>query len=247
MPIVPLPQFEADVAELERERRVDALVEKGFSRDDLSGLTDDDLRRFERKKPPRSLVVRFGTMKLVGEYPYREDITPGCGTKLVVRTHRGTELGEMLTSTCPNAGCSKSVSRKEMLGYIENSGGRDYPFFTDGRVVRIATGEDLDSQARMEQAKNGLRAEARQIAADLGLDRAGAKVVEVEPVLGGERLTVYFTSEQRVDARELGRVMSVRHRTRVDVRHVGARDEARLVADYEKCGQYCCCKNFLKV
>jgi hypothetical protein len=36
-------------------------------------------------------------------------------------------------------------------------------------------------------------------------------------------------------------------RTRVDVRQVGARDEARLTADYERCGQYCCCKNFLKV
>ncbi len=35
--------------------------------------------------------------------------------------------------------------------------------------------------------------------------------------------------------------------TRVELRQVGARDEARLTADYEKCGQYCCCKNFLKV
>ena len=70
-----------------------------------------------------------------------ERAKPGCGSKLVVRTHRGTEIGEMLTSTCPNSGCSKSVSRKEMLEYVENSGGRDYPFFTEGRVLRIATAD----------------------------------------------------------------------------------------------------------
>jgi hypothetical protein len=88
-------------------------------------------------------------MKLVGEFPYDGTAKPGCGSKIVVRTHRGTEIGEMLTSTCPNSGCSKSVSRKEMLKYIENSGGRDYPFFTDGKVLRIATHEDI-AQARPE-------------------------------------------------------------------------------------------------
>ena len=53
----------------------------------------------------------------------------------------------MLTSTCPNSGCGKSVSRKEMLSYIENSGGRDYPFFTDGRVLRIATLDGIQPMA----------------------------------------------------------------------------------------------------
>jgi len=244
VPITPLPQFEADVAELERERRIEALVEKGFSRADLEGLTGDDLEAFEKKKPPRTLVVRFGSMYLIGEYPYSGDVTPGCGSKMVVRTHRGTEVGELLTSTCPNAGCSKSVSRHEMLEYIENSGGRDFPFYTDGRVLRVATAEDLDKQAALEQEKHALKLEARCIADSL---RLNLKVVEVEPILGGERMTVYYTADQRVDHRALARAMSSRHRVRVDTRSVGARDEARLTADYEKCGQYCCCKNFLKV
>lgn len=66
----------------------------------------------------------------------------------------------MLTSTCSNSGCSKSVSRKEMLQYIENSGGRDYPFFSEGRVLRVATKEDLDKQAAIEQSKHELRLRA---------------------------------------------------------------------------------------
>lgn len=221
MPILPLPQFEADIAELEAEREALAKL-----------------------KPPTTVVVRFGSMRLIGEYKYEGDQVLGCGSKLVVRTHRGTELGEMLTSTCPNSGCSKSISRGDMMEYIQRSGGRDYPFFTNGRVLRIATIEDLDAQAKIEQSKHGLRADARDLAERLG---AGVKVVEVEPILGGERLTCYYLSEERVDTRDLGEALARRHGVQVDVRHVGARDEARLTADYERCGQHCCCQSFLKV
>ena len=153
-------------------------------------------------------------------------------------------MGEMLTSTCPNSGCSKSVSRQEMLRYIENSGGRDYPFFTEGRVLRVATKEDLDQQSGLEQSRHGLKVEARRIAEELG---SPLKIVDAEPILGNERLTIFYASEERMDLGVLARKLGEHFRNRIDLRHVGARDEARLTADYEKCGQYCCCKNFLKV
>lgn len=223
MPIYPLPQFEADLkVQLEEEDRL----------------------AYEALKAPKTLVVRFGSIKMIGEFPYDGTVKPGCGSKVVVRTFRGTELGEMLTSTCPNSGCSKSVSRQDMLKYIENSGGKDYPFFTDGRVLRIATKEDVDAQAKIEQSKHELRTRARAVVARLGSD---LKIVEVEPILGGERLTAFYLSEHRLELRELARELTAEFRTRVEMRQVGARDEARLTADFEKCGQYCCCKNFLKV
>jgi len=223
MPIVPLPQFEADVHLKEQS----------------------DREAYGALAAPKTIVVRFGAMKLVGEYPYDGSAKPGCGSKLVVRTHRGTELGEMLTSTCPNSGCSKSVSRKEMLEFIENSGGRDYPFFTDGRVLRVATVEDLNRQSQIEQSKHELKLRARAAAEQAGFGHI--KIVEVEPVLGGERVIVHFLSEERVEFRDLGPTLAREFRGRVDFHPVGARDEARITADYEKCGQYCCCKNFLKV
>lgn len=228
MPIYPLPQFEADLQALTQEQ---------------------DRAAYEALKPPRSLVVRYGSMKLVGEFPYDGKAKPGCGSKIVVRTPRGTEVGEMLTSTCPNSGCSKSVSRKEMLQYIENSGGRDYPFFTDGKVYRVATPEDLERQQALEQAKHELKLRARAVAAAIA---SPVKVVEVEPLLGGERLIVHYLSEERIELRDLGQALAAELvplglGARVDLHAVGARDEARLTADYEKCGQYCCCKNFLKV
>jgi hypothetical protein len=73
------------------------------------------------------------------------------------------------------------------------------------------------------------------------------KLVEVELILGGELVTFYYMSDHRVDFRELVRRLASECKTRIEMRQVGARDEARLVADYERCGQYCCCKSFLKV
>ncbi len=224
--ILPLPMFERDA---DPEFR--------------TALTDQEI--YERLKPPTSIVVRFGSVKLIGEYPYDGDAKPGCGSKLVVRTHRGTEVADMLTTTCSNSGCSKSISRKEMLGYIENSGGRDYPFHTNGRVLRIASIDDLNrwSAQRAKFNKDEVVA-VRQMAEQGNLLM---KVVEVEPILGGEHVTVHYVSEERVDFRDLVPVLARRYGARVEMHQIGARDEARLTADYEKCGQYCCCKNFLKV
>ncbi|MFO0961549.1 MAG: regulatory iron-sulfur-containing complex subunit RicT [Phycisphaerales bacterium] len=226
MSIFPLPIFERDADPQHR----DALT-----------LQEE----YERLRPPSSIVVRFGSMRLVGEYPYEGDARPGCGSKLVARTHRGTELCEMLTTTCGNSGCGKSISRSEMLQYVENSGGRDYPFHTNGRVLRLATAEDLARWGSVRERFG--RAEldgVRALAASMGFTM---KIVEVEPVLGGEFVCVHYLSEERVDFRELVPALARRFGARVEMHQIGSRDEARLTADYEKCGQHCCCKNFLKV
>ncbi|MEQ8316857.1 MAG: regulatory iron-sulfur-containing complex subunit RicT [Phycisphaerales bacterium] len=254
MPIVPLPQFEQDLAEYTEEQ--------------------DRLAR-EKLTPPKTVVCRFGAMKLIGEFRYTLEATPGCGSKLIARTFRGTEMGEMLTSTCPNSGCGKSISRKEMLQYIEQSGGRDFPFYDKGRILRVATHEDLDAQAALEQSAHELKLRARTVADEIGVS---IRIVQAEPILGGETLTYYYLAEQQGDnlpgqQKGAGNHGSHGHRgrdprlqagdlrdalqkeanssgtggPRVEVRPVGARDEARLTADYERCGQHCCCKNFLKV
>lgn len=225
MSIFPLPVFEA---EADPELR--------------ASLTDEEI--YARLQAPKTIVVRYGGMKLVGEFASDGVIKPGCGSKLIIRTSRGTELAEMLTTTCANSGCSKSVSRQEMLEYIENSGGRDYPFHTDGRILRVATIEDLNHwsavQAKAREWLRPVRAIVQQHALVM-------KVVELELLFGEEALIVYYTSEDRVDFRELIKHLAGEFRTRIEMRQVGARDEARLVADYERCGQHCCCKNFLKV
>ena len=54
-------------------------------------------------------------------------------------------------------------------------------------------------------------------------------------------------ADGRVDFRDLVRELAHQYQTRIEMRQVGARDEARLIADFETCGRECCCKNFLKV
>jgi cell fate regulator YaaT (PSP1 superfamily) len=225
MSILPLPVFEADADPHQRDLLTEA-------------------EAYERLEPPKTIVVKYGLMGMIGEFPYGGKAKPGCGSKLVARTPRGTEVVEMLTTTCENAGCGKSVTRNELLDYIDQSGGRDFPFFKNGRVIRVATIEDLNRQSELDTDKSRYISACRRLAGELGLQM---KLVEVEPILGDELLTFYYMADERVDFRELVRRLATEFKTRIEMRQVGARDEARLTADYERCGQYCCCKNFLKV
>ncbi len=194
--------------------------------------------------PAKTIVVRYGYLKLVGEFASDLAAQVGCGTKLVCRTMRGTEICEMLTTTCANGGCSKSISRDKMLAYIDASGGSDYPFSDNGRVLRVATAQDLAEQAKLDENRKKDITVARDLVVQHHL---AMKIVEVEYLLGRERVLFYFTSEQRIDFRSLVRDLAHQIHSRIELRQVGARDEARLTADYEKCGQHCCCKQFLKV
>ncbi len=225
MSIFPLPVFEADADPRHR-----------------SAMSDEEI--YERLAPPKTIVVKFGRLGNVGEFPYEGDAKPGCGTKLTARTHRGTEVVEMLTTTCDNAGCSKSVTRHELLEYIDNSGGRDFPFYTDGKILHVATVEELLKQTELDSNKTHYIATCKRLIRELDLSM---KLVDVEPILGEELLTFYFMAQERVDFRKLVRDLAANFKTRIEMRQVGARDEARLVADYERCGQHCCCRNFLKV
>src|SRR3954467_1608851 len=148
-----------------------------------------DLMPLEEKPPeappPKTIVVRYGYLKEIGEFP--SDLTGkvGCGTKLVIRTDRGIELGELLTTTCGNGGCSKSITRDKLLDYIEHSGGRDYPFTEQGRVLRVASTQDLAEQAKLDENRHKHLMLARDLVARHHLTM---KIVDVEHVLGGERV-----------------------------------------------------------
>lgn len=199
---------------------------------------------FTPPPPPSSLVVRYGYLRYLGEFPYDGNTRPGCGAKCVIRTKRGTEMAEVVTTTCTNGGCAKSVTRDKLYEYIENSGGRDYPFTTEGRVLRMATVEDMAEHSRLESEKPNYVATAKTLVRELDMPM---KLVEVELLLGREMATFFFRSEHRVDFRQLVKHLAAKFKTRIQMHQVGARDEARVVADYETCGQHCCCKQFLKV
>ncbi|MCK6457390.1 MAG: hypothetical protein L6Q92_12790 [Phycisphaerae bacterium] len=187
-----------------------------------------------------TLAVRYGYMKHVGEFTYAPGMLFGCRGRVVIQTDRGIEIGEQVSLTC--TGCDKSVSREQMRLYVQNSG-QDFYRLKNGRVLREATEEDLREDIKIrEEADEKLRF-IRRLVTDRKIPM---KVVACEQLFGGERIVFYFMSEVRVDFRDLVRDLAHEYHTRIELRQVGHRDEARLLADYEICGRECCCKNFLK-
>ena len=72
------------------------------------------------------------------------------------------------------------------------------------------------------------------------------KLTRVEQLFDGSRLVFYFTSEERVDFRELVRELASEFKTRIELRQIGVRDEARLLSGYGTCGRPLCCSTWLK-
>lgn len=185
-------------------------------------------------------AVRFGYRKHIGEFSYPPGMKFSCGAKVVIQTSRGLEIGEQVSLTC--GGCAKSVTREQIRTYVQNSGESAF-LFDAGRIIREANRSDLAECARIQSVVPRYRDLCRQLARKHGLD---IKVVECELLFGGERAIFYFISETRVDFRGLVRDLSAELQTRIQMEQIGARDEARLLADYETCGRECCCKVFLK-
>jgi len=185
-------------------------------------------------------AVRFGRMRHIGEFSHPADMKFTCGSKVVIATDRGIEIGDQVSLTC--FGCDQSVSRDQMRSYAEASGGDAYQL-KKGRILREATEADLAEWRHLQSEIFDKLQTARRVAVDLNLQM---KIVDCEHIFGGERIVLYFLAEERVDFRELVRLLAAEFQTRIEMRQIGARDEARLVADFETCGRECCCKNFLK-
>ena len=107
-------------------------------------------------------------------------------------------------------------------------------------VVRQAEAEDLE-EARRNLEKEAL-SKCHEMAAQLGLKM---KPLAARYDSQSEQLTIFFSAEERVDFRDLVRKLSHALETRVQLRQVGARDEAKLLGSMGKCGYPLCCQNFL--
>ncbi|MBI4581928.1 MAG: hypothetical protein HY718_19680 [Planctomycetes bacterium] len=186
-------------------------------------------------------AIRYGRMNYIGEFSHDPNMAFACGGKVIIQTDRGIEVGQQVSLTCH--GCDKSVTRDQMRAYAKASGNDSYRL-NNGRILREATESDLAELRHLEQGIFDKLQTCRRLSAELNLPM---KIVDAEHVFGGERIIFYFMSEDRIDFRELVRLLAREFQTRIEMRQVGARDEARLLADYETCGRECCCKNFLKV
>ena len=110
------------------------------------------------------------------------------------------------------------------------------------RVVRLATRDDIIARLKQDHREQ----EAGRIAMLKIRERGlGMKLARVEQAFDGSKLIFYFTADGRVDFRELVRELASEFRTRIEMRQIGVRDEAKILGGYGTCGRPLCCTTFL--
>ena len=144
------------------------------------------------------------------------------GMSVVTETARGVELGECMSGVM-------DVPDERLILPLKP-------------ILRIATEQDLAMQKRNEQAEK----EAFDIAIDrIAEHKLEMKLVDVEYTFDNSKILFYFTADGRVDFRELVKDLAGVFRTRIELRQIGVRDEAKMLGGIGICGRPFCCSTFL--
>ena len=141
---------------------------------------------------------------------------------VVVQTTRGLELGQVVIAP-------RQVLANKVTTELKP-------------VVRKATEEDVKRAQEFAAKEREALEQCAKLIAKLNLPM---KLIFAEYNLDGSRLTFYFSAEERVDFRELVKELSTHFKTRIELRQVGPRDEAKLVGGLGRCGRALCCASFL--
>jgi len=168
-------------------------------------------------------VVRYGAMRFLGVFTTRGNEKYKRAARVIARTNRGLEAGEVLCE-----------ATDEAVRYL-----KDPP---SGQILRSMTAEDDNELAHLKAHEGHEFQTCQQLVQRLGLDM---QLVDIERVFGGERVVVYYLAEQRVDFRALVKELASELQTRIEMRQIGVRDEAKLLADYGDCGKPVCCNTYL--
>ena len=198
--------------------------------------------RPKQAKHKKYMLVRYGRMDILGWFEHKESRIPRLPHRVVIKTSRGLELGQLTGQLCPYRGGQFRLNQEQVKKYFEDSE-VDCLCEVAGKFVRYATSEDISEERHLEKIANDEMEYCKQLIKEMDLPM---KIVDAEHVFGGERIIFYFMADSRVDFRQLVRKLAHEHQTRIEMRQIGPRDEAKLLADIESCGQECCCKRFLK-
>ncbi|MEG0775416.1 stage 0 sporulation family protein [Clostridium sp.] len=144
------------------------------------------------------------------------------GEFVVVETARGIEFGECVIGI-------KEISEKDIVTPLKN-------------VIRKAHTEDIEKNLDNKQKE--------QEAFDLCIEKIekhdlNMKLIDVEYTFDNNKVIFYFTADGRVDFRELVKDLAAVFRTRIELRQIGVRDEAKMTGGLGPCGRTLCCSTFL--
>lgn len=144
------------------------------------------------------------------------------GEKVIVETIRGIEYGAVIYG-------NKEVPEEEIVQPLK-------------KVIRIASEEDTEKYNKnQENEKLAFRTgKDKIIEHDLPM-----KLIDVEYTFDGGKIIFYFTAEGRIDFRELVKDLAAIYHTRIELRQIGVRDEAKMLGGIASCGRELCCHGFL--
>lgn len=204
---------------------------EGNSAEDLSFLEDIVPEQFEnaqKKVEPKDDEERFEVVgirfKKVGKVYYfaPEGIKAEKGQFAIVETARGPEYGEVFVA-------NKFVGASEIVPPLRP-------------IIRIATKEDaIHNEENNKKEKEAFSICLEQIAKH----ELDMKLVDAQYTFDNSKLLFYFTSAGRVDFRELVKDLAAVFKTRIELRQIGIRDEAKLLGGLGACGRPLCCATFL--
>jgi cell fate regulator YaaT (PSP1 superfamily) len=168
-------------------------------------------------------VVRHGVMRNLGVFYTRGSDTVARGEQVIARTHRGLEAGEVLCEATDDA-VAQLVDPKQ------------------GQILRRVSDDDARELRKMFEQERREYAICQERIRELNL---AMQLADVEHLYGGERVVIYYLAEDRIDFRDLVKVLAKEFQTRIEMRQIGVRDEAKLLADYGDCGKPVCCNTHL--
>jgi len=166
-------------------------------------------------------------------YSFRGDVPLQTNEYVIVEADRGQDLGwvhravDGRTHSC-EGGCDHA---------------HHGPVIPPARkVLRRASPADVERRLKLDESEAEVRSRTRDL---VERHRLKMKVSEAEWQWDRNKLTVYFTAEKRVDFRTLVKEMARTFKTRIELRQIGVRDEAKRLGGIGRCGRELCCRLWL--
>ena len=213
-------EIAAQVHEVICEERLEELAETEDDDNDADVRSEQE-PELSPKTPVEIVGVRFKAAGKVYYFDpdgavYREN------DEVIVETARGIEFGFVVTA-------NRIVMASDIVSPLK-------------KILRMATEEDRAHYEENNRRREEAFAVCKEKIIEHGIDM---KLIDVEYTFDNNKLLFYFTADGRVDFRELVKDLASIFRTRIELRQIGIRDEAKLMGGLGVCGRPFCCHSFL--